>query len=324
MSAPEVSVVIPTRSRLGLLVQTMHTVLSQDVDLEVIVVDDASSDETPQWLAAHLDPRVRTVRHEVAAGLSHARNAGAAVAAGRWLAFVDDDDLWLPGKLAAQLAAARAAGTCWAFGGALTFTDGPRLLWISAPTPDVVDELPWRNIVPGGGSNAVVTREAFERVGGASPGIDIVADWDLWIRLHELAPPAVVERVLMGYRIHGGAMSTDVRRMLAGIDEIDRRYRHLRDGRGLDWDIIDHWLWLRTLLSGDRMAARWVALQALRRGRPQGLRLAARSLVPVPPRMAVTTPLAHRGLLDRVRPRPVIAWPDDSRAAITEALGARP
>lgn len=96
---PLVSVVIPTRNRLTLLAQTLHTVLAQQVELEVIVVDEGSSDLTPGWLASRGDPRVRTIRHDEPRGLPAARNAGAALARGRWVAFVDEDDLWLPDKL---------------------------------------------------------------------------------------------------------------------------------------------------------------------------------------------------------------------------------
>jgi glycosyltransferase involved in cell wall biosynthesis len=173
MTAPLVSVVIPTRNRLSLLAQTLHTVLAQAVELEVIVVDEGSSDSTPGWLARQGDPRVRTIRHDDPRGLPAARNAGAAQARGRWVAFVDDDDLWLPDKLEAQLATADEHGRVWAYGGALDVTSEPRLLRIVRPSSEDADDLPWRNVVPGGGSNVVVQRDALEAAG---PFDDIVAD----------------------------------------------------------------------------------------------------------------------------------------------------
>jgi hypothetical protein len=189
MTAPVVSVVIPTRNRLSLLAQTLHTVLAQAVELEVIVVDEGSSDATPGWLARQGDPRVRTIRHDEPHGLPAARNAGAAQARGRWVAFVDDDDLWLPDKLEAQLATADEHGRVWAYGGALDVTSEPHLLRVV--TPGDADDLPWRNVVPGGGSNVVVQREALEAAGLFDESLRKVEDWDLWIRLGQLSPPAV-------------------------------------------------------------------------------------------------------------------------------------
>ena len=92
-----VSVIIPTRNRAELLRRTLGTVLSQRLrELEVIVVDDASTDGTPAVLDAVADERVRTIRHPERRGVAAARNIGVDAAVGRWVAFLDDDDLWAP------------------------------------------------------------------------------------------------------------------------------------------------------------------------------------------------------------------------------------
>ena len=91
----DVSVVVPTRNRSALLPVTLRSVLAQrDVDVEVIVVDGASTDDTPAVLAALADARLRVVWQDAPDGAASARNRGAAEARGEWLAFVDDDDLW--------------------------------------------------------------------------------------------------------------------------------------------------------------------------------------------------------------------------------------
>lgn len=311
-----VSVVIPTRNRLTLLAQTLHTVLAQDLpaglDLEVIIVDEASTDDTPNWLATHPDPRVRTIRHDTPRGLSNARNAGIAAATGNWLGFVDDDDLWLPNKLTDQLAAAHATGAHWAYGGAITFTDGPALLYVSIPDPDLPDRLLFGNTVPGGGSNAIVSRVALERIGDFDPSVDIVADWDLWIRLLQFGPPAVVARPVMAYRIHGANMSRNTPKMLDGIRTLEHRYAPLRDGEPIDWPNVYRWLHVRSLHHGDRATARSVAMMALRAGYPGAARRLLRTFAPVLPRRPVTDPRDANGMLDLIRPRRVIPWPGDS------------
>ena len=100
-----ISVIIPTYNRASLLPRALDSVLRQTwEDLEVIVVDDASRDDTPQVMAACTDPRVRYIRLEKNSGACVARNTGVAQARGEWIAFQDSDDLWLPEKLEKQMA----------------------------------------------------------------------------------------------------------------------------------------------------------------------------------------------------------------------------
>ena len=118
MANETVSVVIPTFNRAYCLARTVESALRQThADLEVIVVDDGSSDETPD-LVAHLfggDKRVRYVRKENG-GVSSARNLGFRLSTGAFVALLDSDDVWLPWKLELQLACLRAlphAGMVW-------------------------------------------------------------------------------------------------------------------------------------------------------------------------------------------------------------------
>jgi len=103
-----VSVVIPTRSRPALLVRAVKSALSQTVsDLEVIVVLDGPQPDALDALRQVADPRVRICALPESLGLASALNAGVRAAAGGWIAILDDDDEWLPGKLAAQQETAR-------------------------------------------------------------------------------------------------------------------------------------------------------------------------------------------------------------------------
>lgn len=106
-----VSVIIPTYNRAGTLVRAVNSVLHQGhANLEVIIVDDASMDDTEAVVTTLADPRVRYVRLAKNRGASNARNEGLRLAKGDYLAFQDSDDEWLAGKLELQLAAAREAG----------------------------------------------------------------------------------------------------------------------------------------------------------------------------------------------------------------------
>ena len=98
---PLVSVIIPTYNRDWIVGEAIDSVLDQDFDdYELMVVDDGSDDRTPQILAAYAN-RI-TVLHQPNRGVSAARNRGIAAAAGRLIAFLDSDDLWLPQKLSTQ------------------------------------------------------------------------------------------------------------------------------------------------------------------------------------------------------------------------------
>jgi glycosyltransferase involved in cell wall biosynthesis len=103
---PLVSVVIPTQNRARMLDNAIASVLAQTVtDLEVIVVDDHSTDNSHAVVVAYDDPRVQYIRLSAAGGASAARNAGIHASKGTFIAFLDDDDEWMPEKLERQFAA---------------------------------------------------------------------------------------------------------------------------------------------------------------------------------------------------------------------------
>ena len=224
--APEVSVVLPTHNRSALLPLTMFSAQRQyGVDLEVIVVDDGSEDDTADLLGRVSDPRVRVLRHEAPRGVSAARNHGIEEARGRWVAFLDDDDLWAPQKLSLQIEALREAGRRWAYGGTVEISKDNVVFDGRPPfTPqEVMRDITSRNMVHAGSSNVVVDREwlpspAFDGSLHHSP------DWDLWIRLARMGPPACVSRPVLAYRLHPGNESLDMEGMFAETDEIERRY----------------------------------------------------------------------------------------------------
>lgn len=208
---PRVSVVVPSRNRARLLRRTLQSILAQRfTDLEVILVDDGSTDDTPA-LTARADPRVVVIRNREPIGVSAARNRGIAAARGEWIAFCDDDDLWSPDKLSHQLAAAERAGTDWAYSGDVNIDDELRILSGGPPRDpqDVVALLPRWNPIASGGSNVIVRSDILARVGGFDPSLRRTEDWDLWIRIARTGPPACVREPLVAYRFHLGNVMID-------------------------------------------------------------------------------------------------------------------
>lgn len=101
---PTVSVILPTQNRAEMLKRAVKSVLAQTYqDLELMIVDDGSTDDTDEVIASFQDPRIRVVRHQKARGASAARNTGVAHSYGELIAFLDDDDEWLANKLDKQV-----------------------------------------------------------------------------------------------------------------------------------------------------------------------------------------------------------------------------
>ena len=183
-----VSVILPTRNRRALLEMTLRSVLWQrEVDLEVIVVDEASTDSTPALLDTVTDPRVHVIRNDAPRGVSSARNQAVAVARGEWLAFIDDDDLWAPVKLVLQLQAARDTGRHWVYTGSVSITERGAIVGGEAPSPPehIVTALRRYNAIPGGGSNVIVHGLTLKRAGLFDLRLRNTEDWECGSGLRE-------------------------------------------------------------------------------------------------------------------------------------------
>ena len=302
--------VIPTKNRRTLLRTSLAGVLAQrDVDLEVVVVDDGSTDGTADALLAMGDPRVRVLRNPTSQGVVAARNRGTAASTGDWVGFCDDDDLWAPDKLASQASAAAAAGRAWAVGGAVGFEPDGSVLYSTTPEAgDVLAaQLPWRNAVPGGCSNVVARRELLEEAGGFDPRFRVLADWELWIRLARHGPPASVPVALVGYRMHGSNMSTSSEGVLDELRLVETLSTDLRQGRRLDPAWFHYWLATSMLRGGDSRGAAGAFWQAASLRRPAP---ALRALV------SLTVPVRGRAVARRVKnwrraPLPTPPWLSD-------------
>jgi glycosyltransferase involved in cell wall biosynthesis len=266
---PHVSVVVPTRNRSQLLAWTLRSVLGQrGVDLEVIVVDEASTDDTPAMLAALGDTRVRVVRHDVARGVSAARNRGIAEVRGEWVAFIDDDDLWAPDKLARQLQAAHDAGSDWAYTGSVNISDGVQIVSGRPPLPpnEISAAIFRYNAVPGGGSNVVVRRTTLQRAGPFDTRLLNSEDWEMWIRFAKAGAPAWVCSPLMAYRVHSSNSSLNVGEIVRGARLIEHTH-----GTRIDWGRTHRWLAEVSLRTGRRKLALSQFARAAVRGQARGV-----------------------------------------------------
>lgn len=214
MARPLVSVIVPTYKRRDLLREALQSVLAQTVsDIEVLVVEDGS--DTAADVVRGMDPRVRYL-WQSNSGVSVARNTGAAQAHADWLAFLDDDDSWVPQKLERQLELARRTEafdvihtdyTVLVNG---TLRPGPRLSSRDrVPSGTVARDLFLDNFVVT--SSVMLKRTVFDRTGGFNPTYAIVQDYELWLRISRGHQIGYLNEPLIVYRDHESLSSRDER-----------------------------------------------------------------------------------------------------------------
>jgi glycosyltransferase involved in cell wall biosynthesis len=186
---PLVSAVVTTRNRANLLREALESVLHQqgagdDYELELIVVDVASTDTTPDVVSAY--PVTRYIRLPERRRSGTARNAGAAASRGQYVAFLDDDDLWLPDKLQLQVPALEAHPEAGAvYSRVVVRSEGGE--WIqpggASPPSGAIFEALLRTNVCGGVLRFLIRRAALDVVGLFDETLPRAEDYDLWLRL---------------------------------------------------------------------------------------------------------------------------------------------
>lgn len=196
-----VSVVVPTHERADTLQRAIESVLSQTItDIELIVVDDASTDGTEAVVREYDDPRIKYLKHDENCGGSAARNTGVDAAEGKFVAFLDDDDEWRPGKLAAQLDVydRASAETGVVYTGIENVDEGGQTNSVKTPRieGDVTKELLLHNFI-GSFSALMVDRETVEQVGLLDERFPSWQDWEYYIQLSREAEFAAVPEPLV-------------------------------------------------------------------------------------------------------------------------------
>lgn len=236
-----VSVIIPTHHRPALLKEAVASVLEQTwSDFEVIIVDEATTDETAQVIRAFSDPRIRSVRNEISLGAAGARNSGAALATGEIISFLDDDDCYLPDKLAKTVASFQRSDKIGVVVSGFLIDDFPV---IPAFEGNVFDKLSKRfYTLPT--SILAVRRSVFEALGGFDKTMAPSEDVEFCLRAAQVTEFASIPEPLVFHRQHAGPRLVDdldrARRTFKRVVEknlSDPQGRLTRRGRRL----IDSW-----------------------------------------------------------------------------------
>jgi len=198
----KISVVIPTYNRARLLPRAIESAQNAGSDLEVIVVDDCSNDDTPE-VCAKIEG-IRYVRLTANGGLANARNVGIAESSCEFIAFLDDDDLRLPGSLDKQLSSLTSDDQiAFCYGQAL-IGDARRQLPtgeiypLRCPQGDIFWDLLEDNFIPM--PSVLARKSSLVSEGKFDTTLKLIEDWDMWLRLSERFLVAAVEEPVAIYR----------------------------------------------------------------------------------------------------------------------------
>jgi glycosyltransferase involved in cell wall biosynthesis len=218
------------------ILESVESVLGQTfADLELIVVDDGSSDGTADQLLSVKDPRLQIIR-QANGGSSSARNSGIKCGAGEYIGFIDADDLWQPKKLEAHVSFLDQHPEV-----DLTFSRSELIdeegratgrTSVRASGNILLEDLVTENIV-NNGSAVVMRRKALDQAGHFDPELKACVDWDLWLRVAMLRSGNIfcLNGLLTKYRMRSGQITKDWRRMEAAWLHMLAKVREVADAK---------------------------------------------------------------------------------------------
>jgi len=225
---PTVSVIIPTYNRAHLIGRAIKSVLNQTYhDFELIVVDDGSKDNTEEVVKRFKDERIRYTRHDKNKGGGAARNTGIKIARGKFIAFLDSDDQWLPQKLEKQIVMfekkSEKIGVIYT---GLFFVNNVYkkiCLWIPQKEGNISKDIIFKNYV-GSLSTVIIRRECFEKCGLFDESLPACQDWDIYIRLAKRCHFTFIKEPLVWYCTDNNRITTDLKARVEGHKKILGKY----------------------------------------------------------------------------------------------------
>lgn len=207
---PAVSIILPTYNREHLISFAIQSVLNQTYsNFELIIIDDGSQDNTGDVVRAFDDARIQYIQHDHNAGVSAARNTGIKQAKGKYIAFLDSDDEWLPEKLEKQLQLFWSQPTVAVIYSWLKIQkdsqdNNDQTIRSSKHRGYIYNDLLYTNIV-GTPSTVIAKRECFESEIRFDSNLSCCEDWDVWLQLAKYYQFDVILEPLVKYREHNEA-----------------------------------------------------------------------------------------------------------------------
>ncbi|MFC2025019.1 glycosyltransferase [Chloroflexota bacterium] len=203
-----VSVIIPTYNRAHLISNAIDSILAQTFnDFELIIVDNFSSDDTESVVKSYVDRRIRYFKNNNNGLVSINRNYGIENSRGEYIAFLDDDDSWLPKKLEKQVSLLESNNElglvysdCYVIDDNDNIRENTYCYGRKLAKGKAFNELFQSNFIPM--LTVVIRKEALDKVGGFNPRYKIAEDYDLWLRIAAHYPIDFTDQPLAKFRVH--------------------------------------------------------------------------------------------------------------------------
>jgi len=265
---PKISVIIPTYNRAEFLRNSVSSVLEQTFkDFELIISDDASTDDTKQYVKSIFDPRVMYIYNKTNMGVAAARNNALTISKGKYIAFLDDDDQWLPEKLEKQLRIIeKSPGSVrGVYSGELTIDlDSNKITSVSIPKyrGKILKEILPKNFIVT--SSILLDKVCFEKAGLFDESIPFGEDFDMWIRIagefeFEYVPEPLVKRYLHKHRI-----TTNYEAVISGLKLLMSKHNKLFSKNKRAYSEYKLRLGIFHCYAGDTQEGRRVFIQAIK------------------------------------------------------------
>ncbi|MEH1962235.1 MAG: glycosyltransferase [Nostoc sp.] len=226
-----ISVIIPSYNSEKTIKKTIESVLNQSFsDLELIVINDGSKDSTLEIISNFQDSRIKIFSFDNSGG-NISRNRGLKYATGKFVSFLDADDIWTPDKLASQLQALQEnLGAKVAYSWTDSIDDNGEILLSGmhiTVNGDVYEKLLVSNFLENG-SNPLILREAIIELGGFDESLNAAQDWDMWLRLAYKFNFVCVPSVQILYRISPNSVSSNLARQEKACLQVLKRAYQVR------------------------------------------------------------------------------------------------
>ena len=238
-SKPLISIIMPTFNRAHILGRSINSVINQTYhDWELLLVDDASSDNTSEIILSYNDNRIKYYTHSRNMGGNAARNTGLRHARGNYIAFLDSDDEWMPTKLERQLAIIddreSEAGVIYT---GFSYINGNNQVikkFVPKVNGNIRPDIFHKNYI-GTLSTLLALKECFRECGGFDETLPSCQDWDLYIRISEKYKFVGIKETMVLFHVDGVRISTNALKRALGhqifllkhFKEISSRKRYL-------------------------------------------------------------------------------------------------
>ena len=232
-----VTVIILSYNKAHLISESIQSVLTQKLtNIEIIVIDDASTDNTQEFLVPFLkNSQIRFIQNKKNIGISQNRNYGVFLAKGKFVAMLDGDDVWLDcDKLTKQVKYLEENPECGAVGTWVVQIDeyGSNIKKIAYEEKDesLRKSILYRNSIAH--SSVLFRKDVVQSVGGYDDSLATMEDHDLWLKIGVQSTLATLPIYALGYRVYQGNI-TKSRKIRIALDELRVVWRHRREYKGI-------------------------------------------------------------------------------------------